>query len=74
MGTATGAVEAEHAQQGGAHYRLPHKGRTRILAHLTKAIHDAWAGTEHQPIVSLCKEPRNVKQACGLDHNQCNCR
>jgi len=47
--------------------------RARIYSVLTDAIRQAWAGTGHQPITALCKEPRRVRQACGLDHEQCNC-
>jgi hypothetical protein len=57
----------------GMHYHLPAERRIHIYSKIKAMIEKAWKGTGHMPVVALCKEPRNVRRAVGLDHNQCNC-
>ncbi|MFH0902186.1 MAG: hypothetical protein V2A73_16260 [Pseudomonadota bacterium] len=55
------------------HYHLKAERRVEIYAALNRAITSAWRGSGHQPVVSLCKEPRSVREQVGLLHDRCNC-
>lgn len=57
----------------GMHYHVPREERVAVYRQVVDLIRAAWAGTGHAPMVALCKEPREVKQAVGLDHDRCNC-
>jgi len=63
----------EGLEKDGAHYHMPKRQRVEIYAALRDAIHEAWRPTGHAPMVALCKEPRSIRRAVGLDHEMCNC-
>jgi len=60
-------------EKDGMHYHMSVARRTEIYGALAAAISDAWQGRGKAPIVALCKEPRAIRQAVGLDHDTCNC-
>jgi len=57
----------------GDHYHLPAERRVEIYSALAEAVRDAWGGSQHEPVVALCKEPRSVREQVGLLHDRCNC-
>ena len=63
----------EGLKKDGAHYHMPKQQRVEIYTALRDAIRTAWEPIGHLPIIALCKEPRSVRQAVGLDHEMCNC-
>lgn len=60
-------------EKDGAHYHLAREKRIAIYGFLAQAIATAWQGPGHHPIAALCKEPRAIRRAVGLDHDMCNC-
>jgi len=65
--------EPPQLKKHGAHYHIRDEDRVVIYETLKTTIRNAWRGTGHDPVVALCKEPRAVRQAVGLDHDVCNC-
>jgi len=63
----------EGLEKDGAHYHLVAQERIRIYRFLAESVRMAWRSRGHEPIVALCKEPRSVRTAVGLDHDRCNC-
>ena len=60
-------------EKDGMHYHMSVAKRIEIYKALAAAIAAAWRGRDKVPIVALCKEPRTIRQAVGLDHDMCNC-
>jgi DNA repair photolyase len=57
----------------GMHYHISEGERVNIYQFLAGSIRDAWRGRGRVPVVALCKEPRTVRHAVGLEHDRCNC-
>ncbi len=53
------------------HYHIP--GRLDIYRQLMGFIKSAWRQAETIPFIALCKEPRFIREALGLNHSHCNC-
>ncbi len=52
---------------------LPEKERIEIYRFLKESIREAWRPTGQTPIVAMCKEPKPIRKAAGMDHEKCNC-
>jgi hypothetical protein len=48
-------------------------GRDQVYAKVGQMILRAFAGTDHVPHVSLCKETHDVRKATGMCNSNCNC-
>ncbi len=57
----------------GMHYHMPEKERVDIYQRIISSIKSAWKSTGNVPIIALCKETKNVREALSLNHNHCNC-
>ena len=61
----------EELSKEGMHYHIP--GRLDIYRQLMGFIKSAWRQAETIPVIALCKEPRFIREALGLNHSHCNC-
>lgn len=55
------------------HYHLPEEQRVQIYQQIIMFVKTAWRPTGSVPALALCKEPRRIRSAVGLDHKHCNC-
>ena len=60
-------------EKDGAHYHMPKAQRPEVYGALKTMIGDAWRSTGSIPTVVLCREPKSMREAAGLDREMCNC-
>jgi len=57
----------------GMHYHIPARQRNDIYQQLISFIKSAWQPAGTIPIIALCKETKDLREALGINHNHCNC-
>lgn len=59
--------------RNGEQYCLPEQQWVQIYQEIIRFVKSAWRQTGSVPVLALCKEPKRVRAAVGLDHKHCNC-
>jgi hypothetical protein len=55
------------------HFNIAEEHRAEVYRTLKGMIREAWKRHGPEPVVALCREPKTVRQAAGLDHGHCDC-